>query len=110
MEDMLDSLKPKLKSIAAEAKKAADKAAAEAKKAREKIVSLARNDLWSSDESTLANALDQLTSFCEDDSEDAEACRRALLETGVHALVVKVLERNPTSAVLQGKGLEVLFL
>lgn len=76
---------------------------------RKIIVALARSDLWSTDESVLLAAFEKITSFCEGESDDVEACRQAVYDTGVHMLVVKLLESHAGSLIFQQSGISLLF-
>lgn len=76
---------------------------------RRQIADLARNDLFSNDVETLTDTFGKLTEFCQQGTLEADVCRRAFFESGVHNLVVRKLESNGNMSILQEKGLEVLF-
>eukprot|EP00977_Amphora_coffeiformis_P004984 scaffold1060_cov196-Amphora_coffeaeformis.AAC.16 len=77
--------------------------------ARRQIADIARNELWSDKLEILTQACEQLSEICQQDSEETEPCRRALFETGIHNVLLRKMKTNADSALLQKKGLEVLF-
>ena len=79
------------------------------KSMRDQVVSIAREDLWNTDENVIIAALVKLSEMCEPDDMAGESCRQFIFESGVHTLVVKLLEQHMESKELQEKGLEVLF-
>jgi hypothetical protein len=76
---------------------------------RKTIAALARSDLWSTDESVLLAAFETITALCEGESDDVEANRQAVYDTGVHMLVVKLLESHAGSLIFQKSGISLLF-